>query len=111
MEPIAEPRLASLHLKNGLKKGDCLSPLLFIFALEYVIMKVPANQEASKLNGVHQFLVQADGVNLAGGNKHTINKGTKVLVVASKETGMEQNGEKSTYMAMSRDQNEEKITT
>jgi hypothetical protein len=66
------------------KKGGGLSPLLFIFALQYVIMKVPANQETLKLNDVHQFLVQVNEVNVPGGNKHAINKGTKVLVVASK---------------------------
>jgi hypothetical protein len=74
MEPIAEPRLARLHLKTGLNKGDGLSPLLFIFALEYVIMNVPANHEALKLNGVHQFLVQVDDVNIRGGNNRTLNK-------------------------------------
>ena len=67
-------------------------------------MKVPANHETLKLNGVHQFLVQVDDI-IPGGNKHTIIKGTKVLVVASKATGMEQNREKTTYMVMSRDQN------
>jgi hypothetical protein len=111
MEPIAEPELASLHLKTGLKKGDGLSPLLFVFALEYVIMKVPTIQEGLKLNGVHQFLVQADDVNIPGGNKHTIKKGTKGLVDASKATSAEQDREKTTYMVMSRYQNEENITT
>jgi len=30
-------------LRNGLKQGDALSPLLFKFALVYAIRKVPAN--------------------------------------------------------------------
>ena len=36
---------------------------------------------------------------------HTIKKNTEALVVASKETGLEVNVDKTEYMVMSRDQN------
>jgi hypothetical protein len=36
---------------------------------------------------------------------HTIKKNTEALVVASKETGLEGNAEKTKYMVISRDQN------
>jgi len=44
-------------IKNGLKLGDALSPLLFNFALGYVITRVQVNQDVFKLKRTHQFLV------------------------------------------------------
>jgi hypothetical protein len=40
-------------IKNGLKQGDALSPLLFNFTLEAAFRRVQANQEGLKLNGTH----------------------------------------------------------
>jgi hypothetical protein len=78
--------------------------LLFNCALEYAIRKVQVNQDSFKLNGTHQHLFYADVDGILDRNVHTLKKNTEALVVASKENGLEVNGDDK-YMVMSRDQN------
>ena len=59
-------------IRNGLKQGDALLPLLFNFALEYAIRRVQVNQDGLKLNGTHQLLAYVDDVNILGGSVHTV---------------------------------------
>ena len=65
-------------IRNGLKQGDALSPVLFNFALEYAFRMVQVNQDGLKLNGTHQFLAYADDVNILGGSIHTLKKMQKL---------------------------------
>jgi hypothetical protein len=91
----------SFPIKNGLKQGDALSPLLFNFALENAIRKVQENQVGLKLNGTRQPLAYADDVNLLGDSIDTIKKNTEIVNDASKEVGLEINVQKTKYMLLS----------
>jgi len=53
-------------IRNGLKPGDALSPLIFILGREYAFRRVQVNQDGLKLNGTHPLLVHADDVNIVG---------------------------------------------
>ena len=79
--------------------------MLFNFALEYVFRRDQVNQDGLKLNGIHQLLVYVDDVNILAGSLHTTKKNTEVLLVGSKEIGLEVNADKTRYMVMSRDEN------
>jgi hypothetical protein len=60
--------------------------------LEYAIWKVPENQRRLEMNGTHQLLLYADDVNAMDEN---INKIETRKLVASKEFGLQVNGEKT----------------
>ena len=92
-------------IKNDLKQGDVLSPLLFNCALDYAIRRVQEIQDGLKVNDTQQFLVYADDVNILGESVRTIEKNTEALVVASKEISLEVYAHKTKCKVMSRDQN------
>jgi len=96
-------------IRNGLKPGDALSPMLFNFALEYAIRRFQVNQDGLKLHGTHQLLAYADDVNILGGSIHILKKNAETIVAATRKIGLEVNADKYKYMAISRDQNAGRI--
>ena len=56
-------------------------------------------------NVTHQLLVYADDVNISGGSGRTVKEHAEALVVATKETGLAVNADKTKYMVMSGNQN------
>jgi len=96
-------------IRNGLKQGDALSPMLFNFALEYAIRRVQVNQDGLKLNGTHQLLAYTDDVNILGGGIHTVKENAEALVAATRVIGLEVSADKTKYMVISRDQNAGRI--
>ena len=80
-------------IKNCLKDGGALSPLLFNYALEYAMSGVQAFLELLKLT--NKFLIYADDVNILGGNIHNTKKYTESLVAAIKKIRLNVNAEKT----------------
>jgi hypothetical protein len=58
-----------------------------------------------KFNGTRKLLVYADDVNLRRDNIDIIKRSTETLNDASKEVGLEVNGEKTEHKLLSRHQN------
>jgi len=71
-------------IRNGLKQGDTLSPMLINFALEDAIRRVQVNQDGLKLNGTIQLLAYAGDVNILGGSIHTLKENAEALVAATR---------------------------
>ena len=90
----------------GLKQGDApLSPLLFNFALEYVIRRVQENRIGLEFSGKHQLLIYADGVNMLEENLQTVRKSIEIHLKTSKDIAFEVNSGETKYVITSREQN------
>ena len=59
--------------------------------LDYATRRVQVNRDGLKLNGTHQLLAYADGVNILGGSIHTLKENAETLVAATREIGPEVN--------------------
>jgi len=90
-------------IRNG-SKQDVLSPLIFNFVLAYAIRRFQISQDGLKLSGARQLLVCANASSVLGGSVHTIKRTAEALIVASKETELKVNADKTKCMFMSRDQ-------
>jgi hypothetical protein len=71
-------------IRNGLKQGDALTPLLFKFSLGYTIIRFHVNEDGWKLNVTHQLLIYPNEVNILEGSVDTTKKNAETLVIASK---------------------------
>jgi retron-type reverse transcriptase len=72
------------YIKNGLKQGDVLSPILLNFALENAIRKDQVNHDYLKLNGTHQLLFYDDDVNILGRSIRAVKENKEAFLVGSK---------------------------
>ena len=65
---------------NGLIEGGALSPLLFNFAVEYVIRKAQETNLGLDMNDSHLVLAYSDDVNLIADDIRTIQRNANVLL-------------------------------
>ena len=86
--PVGKNVSDRFPIRNGLKQGGALPPMLLNFALQYSIRRVQVNQDGLKLNGTHQLLAYADDVNMLGGSIHTLKENAEALVAATREIGL-----------------------
>jgi hypothetical protein len=81
LDPSKEVGLEAydLHITHSecFQTKDLLSPLRLYFALECVTRKVQENQEVLQLNGTHQLLLCAVGVNCLEKNKEALSEASK----------------------------------
>jgi hypothetical protein len=68
-----------------------LRPLLFNFAVGYVIRKVQANHKELEWDGTHQLPVHINDCNLLGESIHRMKRNKGTLLVISNEFGLELN--------------------
>ena len=91
-------------IKNRLKQGHALLPLLFNFALEYASRRVQVNQDDLKLNGTHQIWFTLMENNILAGKVCAIKKNIEALVDVTMDIGLEVNACDAKYVVMSSDQ-------
>ncbi|KAL4112841.1 hypothetical protein QTP88_016561 [Uroleucon formosanum] len=94
---ISEPFI----VKNGLRQGDALSPVLFNLPLEEIIRSLPRGQRM-EVNEGYICLAYADDLVLLGDTRQDVIQILSNLMKASKQMGLSVNQEKTKYMFLSR---------
>jgi len=115
-DPISRVRIGnnmsnSFKIRSGLKQDDPLSALPFNFALEYAILKIKEHKKLLSLNDLNQLSVYAKDLYLIGEDIDVLRSNINVLVQACDEIDPQVNTDKTKYMIISRNtENNEKGT-
>lgn len=93
-----------LDIKDGLKQGDALSPLLFNVALEYVSRKAKIQPPAAMYhhNGPSLLLAFADDVDIVGNSTVDIKTTFNDFEKSASSIGLKINEDKTKYMYSTR---------
>lgn len=99
----------NFEIKNGVKQGDSLSPLLFITYMDQIIKTAkrrtrPTRLGYHNLNPVYtQGLVYADDIVLISGNINDLQRNLDIWNTCLREKGMEINIEKSKILQITKE--------
>lgn len=95
----------------GLRQGDALSPILFNMVLDTVIQKNPIQSENYLFRNQNQILAYADDIAIMCTNERDIIEAYRTLKDNSEEVGLTINQEKTKYLRISRQvEQEEQVT-
>lgn len=90
------------EVRQGLRQGDGLAPMLFNLALEWVIRKTSVQRSVSIATHSVQLLGYADDVNIVGRSLLAAKEAYVELKEAAKDIGLNINEEKTKVMQQSR---------
>jgi hypothetical protein len=78
----------SFQVKNGLKKGDGLAPVLFNLTLEYIIRKLLLTTDSTVMYRSVQVMGYADDINILGRSRMAVNEAYTALKNQAKTVGL-----------------------
>jgi hypothetical protein len=85
----------TFDIRQGLKQGDGLTPMLFNLALEYVIRKLPADANGTLEYKMNQAVGYADDIRLLGISARSVNEVYEELKITAEKIGLNINVNKT----------------
>jgi sorting nexin-29 len=97
----------TFEIRQGLKQGYGLAPMLFNLALEYVITKLPADANGTLKYKMNQVVGYADDICLLGRSARSVNEVYKELKINAEKIGLNINVNKTKAVLHTRMQSTE----
>jgi hypothetical protein len=85
----------TFKIRQGLKQGDGLAPVLFNLALQYVIRKLPADTNGTLEYKMNQMVGYADDICLLGRSARSVNEVCEEQKVTAEKIGLNINVNKT----------------
>jgi hypothetical protein len=97
----------TFEIRQGLKQGDGLAPMLFNLALECVIRKLPADANGTLEYKINQVVGYADDICLLGRSARSVNEVYEALKATAEKIGLNINVNKTKAVLQTRKQSGE----